>query len=149
MAIVRCNQSGHVVPFSRSMSSLFDELLSKSSLANTELPVLNIRPSVDIVEEDDKITLKADMPGLDKNDIKVVVNDGLLTITGNRSETREENKGGYKCSERFMGTFARSFNLPKWTDGSKVEADYKNGVLTLTIPKTEAARPREIEVNVG
>lgn len=149
MSVVRYNTPSEVVPFSRAMSSIFDEFFNQSPLAAGDLPILNIRPSVDIIEEDDKIMLKADMPGLEKNDIKVVVNEGLLTITGSRNDTREENKKGYRRTERFMGTFARSFNLPKWADGSRVEADYKNGVLTLTIPKTEASRPKEIEVKIG
>lgn len=148
-AIIRCAPSGQMIPLTRAMSSIFDEFLGQSPLAGSDLPVLNIRPSVDIIEEDDKVMLKADMPGLEKNDIKVVVNDGLLTITGHRNKTREENKKGFTRTERFMGTFSRSFNLPKWADGSKVQADYKNGVLTLTIPKSEAVRPKEIEIQVG
>lgn len=148
-AIVRCTPSGQMIPLSRAMSSIFDEFLGQSPLAGGDLPVINIRPSVDIIEEDDKVLLKADMPGLEKNDIKVVVNDSQLTITGQRNETREENKKGYTRTERFMGTFSRTFNLPKWADGAKVQADYKNGVLTLTIPKGEEVRPKEIEVKVG
>ena len=149
MSLVKYQTNRNAVPFSRAISSMFDEMFSNSPLANLDLPVLNIRPSVDIIEEEDKVTLKADMPGLDKNDIKVVVNDGLLTIEGNRNETREERGKGFTRTERFMGTFSRSFNLPVWADGSKVAADYKNGVLTVVIPKSEQARPKEIEVKVG
>jgi HSP20 family protein len=149
MTLVKFQPNRNVVPFSRAISSMFDDFFTNSPLANLDLPVVNIRPSVDIIEEEDKVTLKADMPGLEKNDIKVVVNDGLLTIEGSRNETREEKGKGFTRTERFMGTFSRSFNLPVWADGSKVLADYKNGVLTVTIPKTEQARPKEIEVKVG
>ncbi len=149
MTLVKYQPNRNVVPFSRAISSIFDEFFSNSPLGNLELPVVNIRPSVDIIEEDEKVTLKADMPGLDKSDIRVVVSDGLLTIEGNRNESREEKGKGFTRTERFMGTFSRSFNLPAWADGSKVAADYKNGVLTVTIPKTEQARPKEIEVKVG
>lgn len=148
MTLVRIQPSRTAVPFSRAISSMFDDFFTNSPLANLDLPVLNIRPSVDIIEEEDKVTLKADMPGLERNDIKVVVNDGLLTIEGSRNETREEKGKGFTRTERFMGTFSRSFNLPVWADGSKVLADYKNGVLTVTIPKTEQSRPKEIEVKV-
>lgn len=149
MTLVKYEPNRNVVPFSKAISSIFDEFFSNSPLGNFDLPIVNIRPSVDIMEEDDKVTLKADMPGLDKNDIKVVVSDGLLTIEGNRNESREEKGRGFARTERFMGTFSRSFNLPAWADGSKVSADYKNGVLTVTIPKTEQARPKQIEVKVG
>lgn len=148
-AIVRCTPSGRMIPLTRTVSNIFDEFLGQSPLAGGDLPVINIRPSVDIIEDEEKVLLKADMPGLEKNDIKVVVNDGQLTITGHRNEFREDNKSGYTRTERFMGTFSRSFSLPKWADGSKVQADYKNGVLTLTIPKTEEVRPKEIEVKIG
>lgn len=148
MTLVKIQPNRNAIPFSRAISSMFDDFFTHSPLANLDLPVLNIRPSVDIIEEEDKVTLKADMPGLEKNDIKVVVNEGLLTIEGSRNETREEKGKGFTRTERFMGTFSRSFNLPPWADGSKVLADYKNGVLTVTIPKTEQSRPKEIEVKV-
>lgn len=149
MTLVKFQPSRNAVPFSRALSGVLDDFFSNTPLANFELPVMNIRPNVDILEEEDKVFLKADMPGLEKNDIKVVVADGQLTIEGQRNETREENRKGYTRTERFMGTFSRSFNLPNWADGSKVQADYKNGVLTITIPKVEQARPKEIEVKVG
>ncbi len=142
MTLVKCQ------PNSRAISSIFDEFFTGSPLVSLNLPGMNIRPSVDILEEDDKVVLKADMPGLEKSDIKVVVNDGLLSISGSRNESREDKGKGYTRTERYMGTFSRSFSLPVWADGSKVAADYKNGVLTITIPKTEAAKPKEIEVAV-
>jgi len=101
------------------------------------------------VEQDDAVVLHADMPGMERSDIKVVVHDGLLTITGERNEAHDEKRKGFARSERFMGKFTRSFNLPAWADGGKVAADYKNGVLTVTIPKSDAARPKEIEIAVG
>jgi len=149
MALVKCEPTRNAVPFSRAISSIFDEFFTHSPLVNLELPAMSIRPSVDIIEEEDRILLKADMPGLEKNDVKVVVNDGLLTIEGSRDETRQENHKGYARTERFMGAFVRSFNLPTWADGSKVVADYKNGVLTISIPKTEQGRPKEVEVKVS
>lgn len=148
MSLVQCTPRHDVVPFSRAMAGIFDDFFSGSPLASAALPSLNIQPSVDIIEENDKVLLKADMPGLDKNDIKVVVDDGLLKVSGNRNETREEKDKGYRRTERFMGTFSRSFRLPSWADGSKVTADYKNGVLTITIPKSEAAKSKQVEVNV-
>lgn len=149
MSLVKYEPTRNAVPLSRAISSIFDEFFNNSPLANLDLPVLNIRPSVDIVEEDDKVLLKADMPGMEKDNIKVVVQDGILTIEGERNESREEKRKGYTRTERFMGTFSRSFNLPAWADESRVSADYTNGVLTVTIPKTEKAMPKQIEVKVS
>ena len=149
MSGVKCQPNRGMVPFSQSLSRVFDEFWPGFT-REFQSPVFNIRPSVDIIEEQDKVVLKADMPGLEKNDVRVVVHDGLLTIEGKRQEQNEENdsKRGFARVERFMGTFSRSFNLPAWADGSQVQADYKNGVLTVTIPKTEKARPKEIEIKI-
>lgn len=135
-----------VVPFSSAVSRVFDDFWRDSYMG---MPVMNARPSVDVIEHDSQIIVKADMPGLEKKDIKVTVHDGLLHIEGNRSETYEEKGNGFVRSERYSGSFARSFNLPTWADGSKVAADYKDGILTVTIPKSAEARPREVEVKVS
>ena len=150
MSGTKCQPNRGMVPFSQSLSRVFDEFWPGFT-REFQAPVFNIRPSVDIIEEEGKVVLKADMPGLEKNDVRVVVHDGLLTIEGKRQEQAEENdtKRGFTRVERFMGTFSRSFNLPAWADGSQVQADYKNGVLTVTIPKTEKARPKEIEIKVA
>ena len=120
-----------------------------ATIGRWKAPVVAIRPSVDVVEEADKILIKADMPGLEKSEIKVMVQDGVLKIEGKREEQTEETREGYSRSERFMGTISRSFNLPAWADGGKIGADYKNGVLTVTIPKSESARPRTVDIQVS
>jgi HSP20 family protein len=130
------------------MTSIFDEFLPGFA-RGFDVPVANARPSVDVIEEDDKIVLRADMPGMEKDDIKVVVHDRLLTIEGKREEVNKVESPGYQRSERFMGTFARSFRLPAWADGAKLAAEYRNGVLAVTIPKTETARPKPVEIKIG
>jgi len=107
-----------------------------------------IRPAVDVVEEQNRVVLKADMPGLEKGDVKVVVHDGLLSIEGSRKETHHEKGQGFTRSERFTGTFSRTFNLPSWADAARISANYNNGVLEVVIPKTENARPKEIEIKI-
>jgi len=149
MTIVKCSPSRNIVPFSSSINRVFDEFFPGFFGNRWDAEAVSVRPFVDVVEKENEVVLRADMPGMDKKDIKVVVNDGLLTITGERNEEHEEKEKGFTRAERFMGRFSRSFNLPAWADGSKVAADYKNGVLTVTIPKSEAARPKEIEVKVG
>ena len=148
MRTQNCGTGRSLMPFPGVIGKGFGDFFP-AEFTGMEMPTISIRPTVDIVEEDDRILLKADMPGLEKSDIKVTVEDGTLAIRGSRTEKREEKKESYTRSERFMGTFSRSFTLPTWADGSAVKADYKNGVLTVVIPKTEAAKPREIEIKVG
>ena len=150
MSLVKYEPNRNVVPFSAASSKVFDEFFPGAFGMNTgELPTVTWRPSVDIVEHDDNVLIRADMPGLEKSNIKVVVNDGLLTIEGTRSEQRNEKSKGFVRSERFVGNFARSFNLPAWADASRIDANYKNGVLEVTVPKTEKARPKEIDITIS
>ena len=148
MTLVKCTPNRSVVPFESAINQVFDDFLP-GFFARVNTPAVNFRPSVDIVEQENQILVKADMPGLDKGNIKVTVDDGLLTIEGTRNETRKESDKGYVRSERFIGTFSRSFNLPVWADAAKIAADYKNGVLNVTIPKTEAAKPKEIDIKIS
>ncbi len=148
MGTMNCGTGRGLMPFPGALAKVFGDFFPEQGRC-AEIPTVSIRPTVDIIEEDDRILLKADMPGLEKGDIKVTVEDGTLAIRGSRSEKREEKREAYTRSERFMGTFRRSFTLPAWADGSQVKADYKNGVLTVVIPKTEAAKPREIEIKIG
>lgn len=149
MSLVKYQPNRNVVPFSAAISKVFDEFFPGFAGGSGEVPTVTFRPSVDIVEHEDSVMIKADMPGLEKSDIKVVVNDGLLTIEGSRKEEHNETSKGFMRSERFVGNFARSFNLPAWADASKIDANYKNGVLEVTIPKTEKARPKEIDIKIS
>jgi len=107
-------------------------------------------PSVDIEEEDDKYKIKADLPGVDKKDIDVKMENGMLSIRGEKHTETESGKGSKRHrTERFHGSFARSFTLPDSVDADKVDAAYKNGVLTLVIPKAEQARPKSIDIKIS
>ena len=130
------------------MGRFFNELFP-AMFAHGDVPALTFRPAVDVVEEDDRVVLKADMPGMDKGEVKVMVQDGRLSIEGSRKESHDEKREGLTRSERFVGRFSRSFNLPTWADSSKISANYKDGVLEVVIPKAETARPKEIEIKVG
>jgi HSP20 family protein len=105
-------------------------------------------PLVDIVEDDKEYLISAELPEVDKPDVKVTMENGVLTIRGERKFERDEQKK-YHRIERFYGTFVRSFALPDDGDPSSVRADFKNGVLRISVAKSEAARPRQIEVKVG
>ena len=105
-------------------------------------------PAVDIHEDNEKITLKADLPGLKKDQINIKVENNVLTINGERKEEKEEKKDGYIRTERVYGSFVRSFTLPQTVDSEKIEANYKDGVLILHVPKKPEAKPKQIEVNI-
>ena len=93
--------------------------------------------AVDIVEDDKKFTVKAELPGVKEDDLKVTLENNLLTISGEKKEEKEEKGKNYYRKECFSGTFSRSFSLPENIDVDKIDATYKNGVLTIDIPKSE------------
>ena len=103
-------------------------------------------PAVDILETEDALVLKADLPDVKIDDIDVRVENNTLTLRGHRKFEKDENVKGYHRIERSYGEFARSFAVPSTVDTEKVAADYKNGVLTITLPKKEAAKPRQVKV---
>jgi HSP20 family protein len=106
-------------------------------------------PSVDIIEDNKEWLLKADLPEVKKEDVKVTVENGVLTITGERKFEKEEKDKKYHRIERSYGNFLRSFTLPDAADGSKVNAEFKDGVLKVHLPKSEQARPKAVEVKVS
>ena len=105
-------------------------------------------PRVDIAETDNEFTIKAEIPEVKKEDVKVTVDSGVLTIRGERKQEKEEKGKKFHRVERYYGSFTRSFNLPDNVDESKIDASFKDGMLNLRIPKTGAAKPKAIEVKV-
>ena len=106
-------------------------------------------PSVDIIEDDKEWLVKADLPEVKKEDVKVTVESGVLTITGERKFEKEEKDKKYHRIERAYGNFFRSFTLPDAADGSKVNAEFKDGVLKVHLPKSEKTKPKAVEVKVA
>jgi len=105
-------------------------------------------PAVDILETEDAVTLRADLPEVKTEDIDVRVENGTLTLKGVRRFERDENVKGYHRIERSYGEFVRSFAVPSSVETDKVGAEYKNGVLTITLPKKETAKPRTVKVEI-
>ena len=135
----------HDVPSRRDIfADFFDSFFNTDLLPASE----KMSPAVDIVEEKDKYLVKADLPGLKQEDIKVEVDDGVLKISGERKyEKKEEDKEKkYHYYERSYGAFERRFVLPSDVDTEKIDAKYENGVLEIVIPKTESKKPKEIKV---
>lgn len=102
-------------------------------------------PSVDIKETDDKLTLMVDLPGLEKKDVQLSLENNVLTIKGERKFEHEEDENFYRL-ERAYGAFSRTFTLPRNVKSDAVVASFQHGVLTVDLPKVEAARPKQIEI---
>ena len=105
-------------------------------------------PAVDILETEGDLVLKADLPDVKLEDIDIRVENQTLTVKGERRFEKEEKTKGYHRMERSYGTFVRSFTVPPTVESDRVSADYRNGVLTITLPKKEAAKPRQVKVEV-
>lgn len=112
------------------------------------LTVAEWAPSVDIVETDSEYLIKAEIPEVDKKDVKVTVQDGYISIQGERKQEKEEKGKKFHRVERSYGAFMRSFELPDDVDQEKVKAEFKDGMLTVHLPKNEQAKAKTIEVKV-
>jgi HSP20 family protein len=106
-------------------------------------------PAVDIYETENELVLKADLPDVDPKNVGIQVENGTLTLKGERKFEQEKNGKGFHRLERSYGAFVRAFSLPNTVDAEHVKADYKSGVLTVTVPKKEVAKPRTINVEVS
>ncbi len=105
-------------------------------------------PAVDVVEKDKAYEITAELPGLEERNIDVKFSDGVLTITGEKKEEKEEKKKDYYLSERRYGSFQRSFTVPAGVDTDKIEANFKNGILTVSLPKTAQAQKSEKKIEI-
>jgi len=106
-------------------------------------------PAVDIYETEHELVVKADLPDMDPKDLDIRVENNVLTIRGERKFEKKVNEDNYLRVERAYGTFSRSFTLANSVNADAIKAEYQNGVLALTIPKREEAKPKQIKVNVG
>lgn len=106
-------------------------------------------PVVDIYDKGGEVVIHAELPGMKKEDIDIRVENNVLNIRGKKERKEEVKEEGYFRSERAYGTFSRSFSLPTTVDAKKISAEYKDGVLTLNLPKAEEAKPRQIEVKIA
>lgn len=131
-----------------SRTGLWDPF-SRDNLADDDqgIAVSHWRPAVDIKEEKDRYVIHADLPGVEAKDIEITLENGVLTLKGERASEKTEDREGYKRVERVRGTFYRRFSLPDTADAEKVEAKSKDGVLEIVLPKQVKAQPRRISVN--
>lgn len=134
------------------MSERLNRVFSRPSLRNSgkeNLTVADWMPTVDISETEGEYLIKAELPEVRKEDVKVTVENGVLTLQGERRQEKEEKGKRFHRVERSYGSFVRSFTLPESVEESSVKAEYKDGVLNLHLPKSEKVKPKAIDVKVA
>jgi HSP20 family protein len=151
MALIRWNPRTEVWDPFTGLAELHDEVnrLFGASLRRQSGFDEVFSPAIDVAVEKDNVIVNADLPGLTKDDVSVTLQDNYLTIRGEKKHETEQKEANCFLSERIYGSFTRTIELPMAVDASKIEARFKDGVLQVTLPKTEDAKPKQIEVKVG
>ncbi len=149
MALVRWDPFRELEEVSDRLNRVFARPAARSSNGKETMIVADWTPSVDISETEGEYQIKAEIPDVKKEDVKVTLEDGVLTIQGERKHEKEEKGKKYHRIERSYGSFVRTFSLPDVIDNDKVKAEFKDGVLNLHLPKSEKAKPKAIEVKVA
>lgn len=147
MTLIRWKPMRDVANMQDEMSKAFASVFGPRSYYGSRTEDTgNWYPDVDIVEDNDKVAVSVDLPGMNKEDIKVRVEDSVLTIKGERKFEKEDKQKNYHHMERVYGSFCRTFSLPGSVAGDKIKANYKNGVLSIELPKVEEVKPKEIPI---
>jgi HSP20 family protein len=147
MNLVKWNPMREMETLQNRINRLFDGNFFPTFSLDDDMSLGNWRPVVDIYENEDTVVVKAELPGVDKKDIKVDLKDGVLTLSGERSHEKEVKEENYYRKERAFGKFHRSFNVPADIDPDKIKAEFKDGVLNVEIPKPEEKKPKKIAVH--
>jgi HSP20 family protein len=134
---------------SHRLSRIFGRPLPPKDGGKEEMTIAEWSPLVDITEDDKEYLIKAELPEVKKEDVKISIHDNVLSISGERKYEKEEKGKKYHRVERAYGSFMRSFTLPEEADAGKISADYKDGVLKVHLAKSEKAKPKSIEVKVS
>ena len=153
MALIKWNPSRELLDIEREFNRMFRSLTNRFGFGNgdeieREYESAVWSPLSDIYEGQDSYTLTMDLPGIKKEDVKISYIDGQLSISGERKQEKESKGGTYHRVERNYGKYFRTFTLPKKIKEDKIDAEFKDGQLTITVPKAEEAKPKEIDIKV-
>ena len=148
--LTRCNKRNDMPTLNQNMERLFDEMLGRGlRRTGDERPLRGSwTPAINILEREAAMEIHADLPGLKADDVEVTVEDGTLTLHGERKFEEAQEGETYHRVERTYGVFERTFSLPNSVDISKIEARFKNGEMVLTLPKREESKPRTVKIEV-
>ncbi len=130
------------------ISTLFDNVLDFPK-EHGNMFVHNWNPAIDIYDSGNEVVIQAELPGIKKEDINIRVENNLLILSGKKERKQEIDKNGYYRSERGYGSFTRSYRIPSVVDSTKINAKFGDGILTLSLPKSEEAKPRQIDVKIS
>ncbi len=147
MNLVKWNPWRDMETFSDQFNRLLNGAQFTPALPSEDSSISSWKPNADIFDQDDKIIIRADLPGVDKKDIHIDLKDNVLTLEGERSHEEEVNEDNYYRKERVHGKFLRSFMLHEGMDPDKIKAEYNDGVLNIEIPKPEEKKPKKISVH--
>lgn len=142
---------GEIASLHREMDRLFDSLWNdgfSSSLLSGDWSRIDVTPQLDVTEDDKTFAVKVDLPGMDEKDVDVTLSDRVLTIRGKKEEDTETKDKDYYRRERTWGSFRRSIEIPAAVDGSKIDASFTKGVLTINLPKTKEAQDKIKHIEV-
>lgn len=128
-----------------SLRDAMDRLFEESVITPSKSAAVAM-PKIDIKEKKDSVVVKAEIPGVAEEDLEIEITDNVMTISGEKKEEKEEDKDGYHYKESHTGSFSRSFSLPSEVAAEKADAEMKNGVLTITVPKVEAKKPKKVTI---
>lgn len=149
MNLIKWNPFTELEEMSNRLNQIFGRPAVSSAADQQMLKVADWAPSVDISETDKAYLIKAEIPEVKKEDVKVTIDDGMITIQGERKMEKEEKGKKFHRIERSYGSFVRSFRLPDGVDESKAKAEFKDGMINVTLPKSEKAKSKAIEVAVS
>ena len=135
--------------FERQMEDVFDRVFRGWPTRRLDPDLVGWVPPLDMIDRKNEILLRADLPGLDRQDIQLSVENGVLTLQGSRQKETEEKDDDCYAMERWAGAFARSIALPQGLDPDRVEASFKNGVLEIRVPKTKEAKGKKIDIKIA
>jgi len=141
-------QRGGLLDLQDRINRMFDEFFRDFSLVPWTGDRLEWLPALDVSETDDAVQVTAELPGVDPNEVDISLSEDVLTISGEKKAEREEKGRDYHRIERAFGSFTRSVRLPAAVDPDKVEATFKDGVLTINLPKREEAKTRKVKIEV-
>ena len=146
MAIVRWDPYRDVTTLQGRINRLFGDSLARWGAGEEESTFGTWAPPVEIFEKEDHLVLRAELPGMNEKDIDLNVENGMLTLRGEKRRDKEVKEEQVHRVERYYGSFMRTFALPTTVDADKIRATYKDGVLEVAIPKAESAKPKRIEI---
>lgn len=149
MTLIRWEPIRELSALSSDLNRLFTSAFDTPTTFRNGDAVRRWVPAMDLLETDDRFVLRADLPGMTQDDVSIELQDGTLTVSGERKAAHEEQSQGWMRVERAFGTFSRSLSLPEGTDPDAVTASFENGVLEVQIPKPEKRMPRKIAIDVG